>query len=194
MSPRTVKAGGLAGLLAGALFIATTVIDQLAPVDFVYDSPNEYVFVAVITVAFLAAVGAVLGMWALKSRTEQLRRLGLAGAWSVGIGYGVVALTSAVSLVQGERSLVMVRIGAAPVILIGSVILGFVVLRTRLLPWWCGVLLIIAFPLGHFANMLLFRSAENILLALLWGSVGIALLVRATAPERPVTTETVQVG
>ena len=61
MSLRTVKAGGLAGLLAGGLFIATTVIDQLAQVDFVYDSPNEYVFLAVITVAFLAVVGAVLG-------------------------------------------------------------------------------------------------------------------------------------
>ena len=194
MSLRTVKAGGLAGLLAGALFIATTVIDQLAPVDFVYDSPNEYVFLAVITVAFLAAVGAVLGVWALKSRTEQLRRLGLVGAWSVGIGYGVVALTSAVSLVQGERSLVMVRIGVILVILIGSVILGFVVLRTRLLPWWCGVLLIIAFPLGHFANMLLFRSAENILLALLWGSVGFALLARANAPAELGVRQPAQVG
>jgi hypothetical protein len=37
-----------------------------------------------------------------------------------------------------------------------------------LLPWWCGVLLIVTFPLGHFANAL-FSSAENLLLALLWG-------------------------
>jgi hypothetical protein len=78
----------------------------------------------------------------------------------------------------------MVRLGFAVVILIGSAILGAVVLRMQLVPWWCGVLLIVAFPVGHFANALL-ASAEDILLALLWGSVGVSLLVRATAPVAP---------
>jgi hypothetical protein len=48
----------------------------------------------------------------------------------------------------------MVRLGFAVVILVGSAILGVVVLRMHLLPWWCGALLIVAFPVGHFANAL----------------------------------------
>jgi Co/Zn/Cd efflux system component len=184
MSPNIVKLGGLAGILAAALFLVVAVIDQVAPIERVYDSPNEYVYSAVSTVAFLAVVAAVVGVWVLKSRTGQLRRLAKVATWLVGLGYGFVAMLNAINLIQGERTLNMVRLGAALVMLIGSVILGVIVLVTHLLPWWCGVLMIIAFPLGHFANAL-FPSAENILYVLLWGSVGIALLARANAPAEP---------
>jgi len=145
MSLRAVKIGGLAGVLAGILFLIVVVIDQVAPVEVVYDSPNEYVHSAVSMVAFLAVVAAVVGVWALKSRTSQLRRLAAVGAWMAGLGYGFVALLNAINLIQGERSLNTVRLGAALVMLIGTVILGVIVLVTRLLPWWCGVLMIIAF-------------------------------------------------
>ena len=37
---------------------------------------------------------------------------------------------------------------AALGLLVGSALLGVLVLITRVVPWWCGVLLIIAFPLG----------------------------------------------
>jgi hypothetical protein len=69
-------------------------------------------------------------------------------------------------------------------VLVGSALLGVIIIRARLLPWWCGVLLIVTFPLGHFANAL-FSSAENLLLALLWGSIGIALLVRRQEVDEP---------
>ena len=61
-----------------------------------------------------------------------------------------------------------------------------IIIRARLLPWWCGVLLIVAFPLGDVANAI-FSSAENLLLALLWGSVGAALLSRRQEVEPAVT-------
>ena len=193
MSPNVVKLGGLAGILAGALFLVAVVIDQVASIELVFDSPSEYVYSAVSMVAFLAVVGAVIGVYALKSRTEQLRRLAMVAALLTGLGYGVVALLNAVNLIQGERSLVPVRLGAALVMLIGSVILGVVVLVTQVLPWWCGVLMIIAFPLGHFANMV-FPSAENVLYVLLWGSVGLALLGRANALAEPAVRQPAQVG
>jgi hypothetical protein len=193
MSPNIVKLGGVAGILAAALFLIVVVIDQVAPVEVVYDSPNEYVYSAVSMVAFLAVVAAVIGVWALKSRTSQLRRLAAVAAWMTGLGYGFVALLNAINLIQGERTLNMVRLGAALVMLIGSVILGVVVLVTQVLPWWCGVLMIIAFPLGHFANAL-FPSAENVLYVLLWGSVGLALLGRANAPAEPAVRHPARVG
>jgi len=111
----------------------------------------------------------------------------------VGLGYGFVGLLNAVNIIQGERSLNTVRLGAALVILIGSVILGVVVLATRVLPWWCGVLLIIAFPLGDAANAV-FASAENVLYVLLWGSIGLALLRRATVSTERVAPETAPVA
>lgn len=186
MPVNAVKGGGLAGLLAAILFLISTVIDQLAPVQTVYDSPNEYVYQTLSMVAFLGAVGAVIGFWAVQSRPGRFRRLGTVAAGLTGAGYTVVALVNAVSIAQGERSLVTVRIAAALTLLIGSVILGFIVLRTRLLPWWCGVLLIIAFPLGDVANEL-FRGAEGVLLALLWGSVGLALLARTHSSAEPLS-------
>ena len=63
-----------------------------------------------------------------------------------------------------------------------------IILRARLLPWWCGVLLIVAFPLGHFANAI-FGAAENLLLALLWGSVRVALLSRREGVADRVATQ-----
>ena len=193
MSPNIVKLGGLAGILAAALFLVVAAIDQIAPIDVVYDSPNEYAHLAVSTAAFLAVVVAVVGVWALKSRTGRLRRLATVAAWLVGLGYGLVALLNVVNLLVGGRSLNNVRLGFALVMLIGSVILGVVILVTQVLPWWCGVLMIIAFPLGHFANAL-FPSAENILYVLLWGSVGFALLARANAPAELAVGQPAQVG
>ena len=53
MSPNIVKLGGLAGILAAALLLIAAVIDQIAPVEVAYDSPNEYLHSAVSMVAFL---------------------------------------------------------------------------------------------------------------------------------------------
>lgn len=87
---------------------------------------------------------------------------------------------SAYNLLREGWSLVGVRMGVATVVLVGSAILGSAVLATRLAPWWCGALLIIAFPLGDVASAV-FSGSEVLLLALLWGSIGGALLGRAAA-------------
>jgi hypothetical protein len=96
-------------------------------------------------------------------------------------------------MVQGEASLPIVRLAGAGAVLIGSAILGVIIIRARLLPWWCGVLLIVAFPLGDVANAL-FSSAENLLLALLWGSMGVALLIRRQEVDEPVLTQPAGTG
>ncbi len=108
-------------------------------------------------------------------------------------GYAIIAVMTVISMVQGHASFLTVRLAGAGVLLIGSVLLGVIIIRARLLPWWCGVLLIVAFPLGHFANAI-FGAAENLLLALLWGSVGIALLLRRQGVADPVATQPAQVG
>jgi hypothetical protein len=96
-------------------------------------------------------------------------------------------------MVQGYASFLTVRLAGAGVLLVGSVLLGVIILRARLLPWWCGVLLIVAFPLGHFTNAI-FGAAENLLLTLLWGSMGFALLSRRERVADRVATQPAEAG
>lgn len=184
MSNTVLRRGGLGGVLAAALFVTATVIVQVAPVQTPFVTTTDYVHQAVLVLAFQGAVGAILGLTALLRRRGRLVRLAVLGAVLAGGGYFVVSLLSLANLVQGERVLVGVRQIAALNLLVGSALLGVLVLITRALPWWCGVLLIVAFPLGDVADSL-FRGGEGILLALLWGSVGVALLSRAAQPAEP---------
>lgn len=193
MSERMIKTGGLAGLLAAVLFLTITVLAPVVGVRSVNASPVDYLIQAVNVIGFLAVAVAILGFRALQSRSGRFSRLGLVGAGLAAVGHVLFALMNVYDMVQGERSLVSVRIGVSIVLLVGSVILGFLVLRTRLLGWWCGVLLIVAFPLGDVANAL-FVGAESLLLALCWGSVGAGLLARATATADGQRAEPARVG
>ena len=191
MSSNRPKVGGWAGLLAAALFVATMILMQVAPVDFVYDSPTDYLYQVVLLVAFVATIVAVVGLDARQRPHQRYGRLGTIGTVFTLIGYGIVTLIVLTGIVMGGRVLQEVRIAAALCVIVGGILLGVATLRARDLPWWCGVLLIIAFPLGDVANRI-FAGSEGLLLALLWGSVGVALLRRAgstaeSAVDQPVT-------
>ena len=143
-------------------------------------------FGPVVLAAYIAVPVAVLGIHALHNGKPRYGQLGTVGTVMTFIGYAVIAVVTAINMVQGHRSLQTVRISAAVVLLIGSALLGVIIIRARLLPWWCGVLLIVAFPLGDVANAI-FSSAEKLLLALLWESSGVALLSRRQEVEPAVT-------
>jgi hypothetical protein len=188
-----VKWGGIAGLLAAALLIMSAILNQMSPIQTTYDSPADYLYLGVVVAAYLAVIVAVLGIHALHNGRPRYGRLGTVGTVLTLVGYAIMAGITAINMVQGQRSLQTVRIGAALVLLIGSALLGVIIIRARLLPWWCGVLLIVAFPLGAVANSI-FSSAENLLLALLWGSVGVALLSRRQQVHEPVLTQPAGTG
>jgi len=54
-------------------------------------------------------------------------------------------------------------------VLIGSILLGAMTIRARILPWWCGVLLIVGFPLGDILEMVVFVGSEAIVFAIVGG-------------------------
>jgi hypothetical protein len=182
----TVRWGGIAGVVAAALLVLSAIINQLSPVQRAYDSTTSYLYLAVVLIAYVAVIVAVLGIHALHSGRPRYGRLGAAGTVLTIVGYAIIAITTVISMVQGHVSLLTIRLAGAGVLLIGSALLGVIIIRARLLPWWCGVLLIVAFPLGDVANAI-FSSAENLLLALLWGSTGVALLSRRQEVEPAVT-------
>jgi hypothetical protein len=172
-----IKSGGIAGVVAAAVLILSAILYQLNPVQRTYDSSTSYLYIGLGLAAYIAVIIAVLGIHALHSGTPRYGRLGFAGTVLTIAGYAIIAVMTVISMVQGHASFLTVRLSGAGVLLVGSVLLGVIIIRARLLPWWCGVLLIVAFPLGHFANAI-FGAAENLLLALLWGSMGVALLAR----------------
>jgi hypothetical protein len=188
-----IKWGGIAGIAAAALFIVSAILEQLSPLQRIYDSVASYLYLGVVVAAYIAVIIAVLGIHALHSGRPRYGRLGTTGTVLTIAGYLIMTVVRMISMAAGRESLGNVRIGAGLVVLIGSVLLGVIILRARILPWWCGVLLIVAFPLGDVANAI-FSAAENLLLALLWGSVGVALLARREGAAEPAGTQPAQVG
>jgi hypothetical protein len=177
MSLKVVKWGGGAGILAAALLVFSAIINQIAPVEGIVDTSSEYFYRAVTVGAYVAVIVAVLGIHALHRGSSRYGRLGTAGSVITIASYAMIAVLTLISMVQDFEYLPTIQVVPAALVFIGSLLLGVIILRAGLLPWWCGVLLIVAFPLGHFANAI-FSSAENLLLALLWGSVGVALMAR----------------
>ena len=192
MSSR-IKWGGIAGIAAAALFIVSAILEQLSPLQRIYDSVASYLYLGFVVAAYIAVIVAVLGIHALHSGRPRYGRLGTTGTVLTIAGYLIMIVARMISMVAGRESLGNVRIGAGLAVLIGSVLLGVIILRARILPWWCGVLLIVAFPLGDVANAI-FSAAENLLLALLWGSVGVALLARREGVAEPAVTQPAQAG
>jgi hypothetical protein len=192
MSSR-IKWGGIAGIVAAALFIVSAILDQLSPLQRTYDSTASYLYLGVVVTAYIAVIIAVLGIHAMHRGRPRYGRLGTTGTVLIIAGYLIMTVVRMISMAAGRESLGNVRIGAGLAVLIGSVLLGVIILRARILPWWCGVLLIVAFPLGDVANAI-FSAAENLLLALLWGSVGVALLARREGAAEPAGTQPAQVG
>jgi hypothetical protein len=174
--------------MAAVLLIMSAIIDQMSP-----GAAGSNLYLNVIALAaYLAVIVTVLGIHALHSGTPRYGRLGTTGAALTIAGYAIIAVVTVISMVQGQRSLLPVRLTGAGLVLVGSALLGVIIIRARLLPWWCGVLLIVTFPLGHFANSV-FSSAENLLMALLWTSMGVALLRRQEVDEA-VLTQPVRTG
>ncbi|HEX6150311.1 hypothetical protein [Nocardioides sp.] len=195
-SPETTAAhetqlGGTAGVVAAALFVLTTILTQLAPIGTEYESATDYLHQVALALAYVGVLIALVGLHARQRSSRRYGRLGGIGTTLTLVGYGVVLGVVVAGIIMGSKVLTEPRIAAALVVLVGSALLGVATLRARVVPWWCGVLLIIAFPLGDVANRLFFDGAEALLLAMLWGSIGTALLKPTSgsqAGQRPEVT------
>ena len=68
MSNAALIRGGFGGLLAAALFVTSTVINLISPVQIPYVATSDYVNQAVLALAFAGAAGAVVGLAVLLRR------------------------------------------------------------------------------------------------------------------------------
>jgi hypothetical protein len=148
MSSDMVRWGGLAGVAAGVMFMLSGILTLIAPPQRVLGSFSDYMIEVVIVAAFALTLVAIAGLYALQS--ERYRLLGAAGSVLTFVGYAIVLVTVHVTTLAGDEPIFSVRLVGALAVLVGSTLLGAMTLYARVLPWWCGVLLIVGFPLGAF--------------------------------------------
>jgi hypothetical protein len=187
MSSNVVRLGGLGGMLAAGMWVLSAILILLATSQRVssFNSFSDYLLQIILLVAYAGTLLTIVGLHALHRESRHYGWLGTAGSLVTFIGYAIVFVVVIISILEGGASLLSFRLAGAAAVLIGSILLGAMTIRTRILPWWCGVLLIIAFPLGDLSNAIL-EGSEGILLGLLWGVVGYALLSRSgTVAQQP---------
>jgi hypothetical protein len=148
MSSDMVRWGGLAGEAAGVMFMLSGILTLIAPPQRVLGSFSDYMIEVVIVAAFALTLVAIAGLYALQS--ERYRLLGAAGSVLTFVGYAIVLVTVHGTTLAGDEPILSVRLVGALAVLVGSTLLGAMTLYARVLPWWCGVLLIVGFPLGAF--------------------------------------------
>ena len=181
MSSQMVRWGGLAGLAAAVMFLVAAIVNLISPYQRgVFDSFSDYLYQLLVTVAFALIAVAIAGLHALQN--GRYGRWGTTGALMAFVGYATIVVVAAATLLAGADVLLSVRLVGAAAILLGSIVLGVMSIRARVLPWWCGVLIIVGFPLGDVSNALI-RGGEAIVFAIVWGLVGWALLSRSGSLE-----------
>ena len=163
-----VRLGGLAAMLAGVVFFMDEILGLMNPAPYL-----DVMFV----VAMLLVLAGVMGFHTLQQ--GNYGRLGWVGFYAVVVGVLALVL-GLVLLLSGSTALLWLLPVATLAVLVGFALYGVATLQARVLPRWCGVALIVAFPaaiaLGTYAYFWL---------GLVWLALGYVLWTRrSTTTER----------
>jgi len=184
MSPDVVRWGGLAGVAAGLSFVMSGILALIAPPQRALGSFSDYLIEIVIVLAFALTLATIAGLHAKQRQSRRYGLIGMAGTLLTFVGYAIVLVTAHVTTLAGGEASLIVRLAGGLLVLVGSILLGAITLYARVLPWWCGVLLIVGFPLGDSLENVA-EGSENVVLAIVWGLIGYALLSRRGAAAEP---------
>ena len=151
--PNTVRWGGLAAMLGGALLVVSALLIASMPRGCIGDEcaarPMRDTGI-VGALLMLALLLVVIGMAGLVIRARNAGRFGVLGKTGAAVGAVGVALPVIGSLVQGilyDGDYPLMPYFVIPGVLalvVGFVLLGIAVLRARVLPRWAAVLLVVS--------------------------------------------------
>ena len=173
MSLNLVRWGGLAGLVAGVMNALTGILSPLAPQEVVFDSFTDYLIEVLFILALAGTLITIAGLHVLQR--ERYGRTGAAGSLTAFVGHALLLVAATATALAGREVLDAVFPLGVLAALVGLVLLGATTLRARVLPRWCGVLLIIGFPLTIVFDIAT-GGAGGIVMGVVWASVGYALL------------------
>ncbi len=189
-SSALIRWGGLAAILAGMAWAASGVVHFSLVYPAAGTGPpgsiSDYLIEGAHAVAEAGMLGALLGLRAL-----QAPRYGWLGAVGFVLAFLGTALLFAITVIGiasgealGEAVLTLIFVSGVLGWLVGFPLLGIATLRARVLPRWCGVLLIAYFPL--FVLLLGSYGWGGIALGLLWLALGYAFWARSgQAAQQP---------
>jgi hypothetical protein len=182
-----IRWGGLAGLAAGVVFLLSGILTFIVapPPQGALGSSGAYLLEVVVVAAFVLTLVTIAGLHAAQRHSGRYGILGAAGFWLTFVGYIIVLVSAHLTLLAGGEPILSIRLVGGLLVLVGSILLGAMTIRARVLPWWCGVLLIVGFPLGDILNGVA-AGSENIVFAIVWGLIGYELLsLRGQVAEQP---------
>ena len=188
MSQDMVRWGGLAGVVAGVMFLVSGILYFIVAPPLPtrpLGSFGDYLYEVVVAVAFVLVLVTIAGLHAAQRLSGRYGILGTAGFSLTFVGYAIVLVIAHLFRLVGGEYILSLRLVGGLLVLIGSILLGALTIRTGVLPWWCGVLLIVGFPLGALLENVR-AGIENIVFAVVWGLIGYVLLSRrSTVAEQP---------
>jgi hypothetical protein len=117
-----------------------------APEGPVFTSFSDYLIEVMFVIALLGTLVAIAGLHALQS--ERYGRLVAAGSLVAFAGHALMLVVATATVLAGGQALDALFPLGVLAALVGLVLLGTATLRARMLPRWCGVLLIAVLPLS----------------------------------------------
>ena len=133
-------------MVAAVMFGLSGILSLIAPPQRTLSSLSDNLIEVVIVVAFALAMVAIAGLHALQTQSRRYGWLGAVGSLLAFVGYAIVLVSVHITTLAGGEPILTVRLVGGLAVLIGSILLGAMTIRARILPWWCGVLLIVGFP------------------------------------------------
>jgi hypothetical protein len=179
-----VSWGAMGALLAGIAWAVSGLISLVMPGQGTEDlgSFSYYLLETIFCLATVGMLGGLAGLHALQATSYGW--FGVVGFYAAFIGTALMLISTAATILAGREVLnflfVLGVLGT-----VGLMLLGIATLRARVLPPWCGVLLIIAvlgipvyFALGNYGGAIVY--------GLVWVALGYALWSRrGEAAEQP---------
>jgi hypothetical protein len=181
-SSNLLRWGGIAAVIGGVLYVLTGIMGLFASQEEVFDSFIDYLIEVLFVLALVGTLVAIAGLHVLQK--ERYGPLGAAGSLTAFVGHVLLLVAAAATTLAGREALGIVFLLGSLVALVGLTLLGAMTLRARVLPKWCGVLLIVGLPLTVFLDIVM-GGGGGIVFGVVWALVGYALLAtRGGAPAQ----------
>jgi hypothetical protein len=173
-----IRWGALGDVLAGVAWVVSGLISLVVPGQGTEEigSSTYYLLETILCIAAVGMLGGLAGLHA--SQAASYGQLGAVSFYAAFIGSALILISTAATILAGREVLnFLFALGYLGTL--GLVFLGVATLRARVLPQWCGVLLIVAvfgipiyFALGDYGGAMLYGLVWLVLGYALWSHSG----------------------